>query len=111
MNRIILSALVGVLASGPATVYAFTSGNDVYESCNEDKYYCMEYAAAWASGYYAGYNLAGWPLEYICLPNEIINRQLGDTLFRYLEQHPETRHLKISDLAFKALDEAFPCKK
>ena len=110
MKRIILAALVGVLVSGPAAA-AYTSGNQVYSSCTRDKYYCMEYAAAWADGYYAGYSLAGKPLEYICLPKEIINQQLGDILFRYLEQHPNSRHLKISDLAFKALDEAFPCKK
>jgi len=47
--------------------------------------------------------------EY-CLPKNVDNRQIFDTVVKFVKDHPAIRHLQTRELVARSLAESFPCK-
>jgi hypothetical protein len=46
----------------------------------------------------------------MCPPeNKVTWQQVADIGIKYLEEHPEARHLPADDVVLNALKETFPC--
>lgn len=48
--------------------------------------------------------------NFICMPTGVQTIQAIDIVIKYLNDHPERRHLHQSELALHALWQAFPCR-
>lgn len=44
-----------------------------------------------------------------CLPRGATRQQLQDVIYKYVNDHPESRHKDVADLFQNALHDAFPC--
>lgn len=48
-------------------------------------------------------------VERLCLPEGVTFGQVGDIIGRYLEQHPENRHMDAAAISWHATVSSFPC--
>jgi hypothetical protein len=108
MRKILIAASTALLFCFISTADAATSGNDLFN-------YCEEAGANWSTGFCGGY-ISGiaelaTTIGLICPSDAVNNRQAWDIVRKYLEQHPETRDQLAEVLVFKALTDAFPCPK
>lgn len=119
-GRASLLALGAVLLASTSPALAqqreqpFDSGNAILRECGPEadmstKIYCLGYLAGMIEMDEVAAR-AGHP-EVICLGGTggVTMRQLLDVVVRYVQDHPATRHQSGSDLALRALGEAFPC--
>jgi hypothetical protein len=104
-----------VLACLPATARAMT-GNDLWSYCAAPDNYaaknlatgvCDAHVTAIADSMLAPGGVWG---RRACFPEHSNMGQSFDIVKRYLDQHPEQRHLSASALVAKAIGDAFPCK-
>jgi hypothetical protein len=103
------------------TLFAFNSfaqaansdGNFWQELCNGKTDFGTTVCRAFTSGFISG---MGVQAEYFkseklfCFPATAKNSQAADVFSKYLDRHPESRHLDSTTLAAIAMIEAFPCK-
>ena len=115
MKRIILAALVGVLALTPAEAVAL-DGSGLMRMCsNEDDVreltYCFGYiigiARAEESLQQAG--MFRDQFRQVCVPKLAKGVQLVAIVIKYLNDHPEVRHRPAGAIVLIALRQAFPC--
>jgi hypothetical protein len=109
--------LVVVMLAGSGQTLAraqtsFHTGNQLLDHCRSqimiEQTYCEGYAVGVADALGApGGKVFG---VAACLPNGVTARQVMDVTMRFLEQHPELRHLPAVPLVAEALAEAFPCR-
>lgn len=83
------------------------SGNAMLESCQDHGTFSQGLCLGTITGLLDGLSFS--PNRYICLPAGTTNGQVRDVVVRYMETHPEERHLRFSMLAFIALVRAFGC--
>jgi Rap1a immunity proteins len=121
MRLFALIALLGIGTSTPADVYVsaektaksvplasvraakVSDGNQLYQLCTGDnaagKNFCL--------GYVAG--VAYQNANAVCLPHDATVDQLGDTVKKYLTDHPQARRYTAYSEVLTALQKAFPC--
>jgi len=101
--RYFLSAIVLLFAT-PSSAY-FVSGNALWDNCQGKDLFCM----AFILGAHDTYKSFPKEKELFCTPPEVTGGQVHDIAKKYLEQHPEERHMPASFLVIRALQLAFPC--
>lgn len=79
-------------------------GNKLLEWCKETPVMTMSYV----TGITDAYAVAGAPFKY-CPPEEVTYGQVRDVTCKWLENHPEDRHVSGSMLVPLALSKAWPC--
>ena len=89
------------------------SGNDLLRDCTIDNVKASQsFCAGFIAGTWSGAAIEG--AEYhpnkpnFVIPNEADLRQLKDVVVKFLNGHPEQRHLAAGVLVLLALKEAFP---
>ena len=98
-----------------STAYAqFQTGNDLYKNWLEyKKFQTNTTSNFFNAGYYLGF-VAGiaesWDLISLNIPEGVTQGYIADIVGKYLEEHPEERHLAASASVMKALQTAFPKK-
>jgi hypothetical protein len=118
MRALLTASLVvaGTLASGsvPALAGGFDSGNDLLDDCSAKSGdnpvkagACLGYVTGVADVLGGGTVIDGIRACFVTATTG----QLKDVVLRYLNEHPETRHLVAASLVARALSEAFPCPK
>lgn len=103
LRKIAVVLLFALLTQAPAQA-AWYTGNDLLARCNaggEPAMLCAGYVVGIADAFAANDNF--------CIPASVNLRQLVDVFVRFLEQHPDERHLQGSGLVARALAKAFPC--
>ena len=110
---VIIAAMLLVGASAPDGP-SFNTGNEIYATCTstaqDDFYACYGYITGFLGGADAAM-LAGGGKLTICLPPKVTNGQLHDVLVKWLQDHPDLRHLDGAVLTMTAFHTAFPCKE
>ena len=114
MTRWIVAATVVLVLAGEARAAlrtSWTDGNDLHKWCSDQasvhQAACIIYSTAIADVMVTG-PVSGWRA---CFPEAGTQRQqFGDIVSRWLERHPEKRHLSAEGLVAQALSEAFPCE-
>lgn len=111
-----LAAIAAVIwlaaASSPAQGQGahFLDGNDLAEICEDDTspktLRCIGYVTGVAD------LLTDHPVikGVVCIPKEVIAKQVVDVAKLYLESHPEMSHAGAAVLLSIAFAEAFPCQ-
>jgi hypothetical protein len=119
MKRIILAAMVGVLVSGPAWSKDVDplSGNFWLKTCTSTVEKVMEHCLGFVYGLSEGlmvfegtYIKVGDSYEKVssyCMPDGLNLGQLKDILVKFLRDHPEKRHERVSVLFSEATRKAF----
>lgn len=107
MRIFILLGAVGLSLAPNYASAGWKSGNNLYESCKSGQ--PLQYAdcASFAMGIYDASELFSQPLH---VPSQITASQLHDIVLKYLENHPERRHLPASFLVWTAIREAYPAE-
>lgn len=100
MRKILLAALMAFTANVQAGLSYF-DGNKFFGASEVAKLaYVQGIADAHAT-------LKG---ELFCVPQNATAGQITDVAKKYLNDHPEDRHLTASSLILFSLKQAFPCK-
>lgn len=93
----------------------FDTGNRLYEDCRAANYFNRGYCGGYVTGIVdtieAMQARGVLPADALCIPEQATKGQLADTVLKYLEQHPERRHLEAGSLIPEALNRAFPCAR
>jgi hypothetical protein len=101
-----MKVVLGLFALYSAAVYAgaYITGNFLYDS---QKAVGKELLL----GYVAGIHDSYYDARLFCKPDNVPLGQAVDVVAKYLNDHPEKRHLEAQLLVVVALTEAWPCKK
>ena len=89
----------------------FYSGNRVYEFCGAARSYsysrdmCVSYVAGAVDG------LDTLPVKTYCFPTSVTIGQVADIFTNRLTAKPEERHEPAAFILYRALVEAFPCRR
>jgi hypothetical protein len=93
----------------------FDTGNRLYEDCRSPNYFNRGYCGGYVTGIIdtieSLQSRGVLPADALCIPEASTKGQLVDVVLKYLEQHPERRHLESGALVPEALNLAFPCKR
>jgi hypothetical protein len=95
-------------------VEAGMTGNGLLRKCQgQGETTIMAMNKGFCLGIIAGYTdaLRTSKGRNVCIPNEVEWGQRMEVIVKYLENHPEKRHIYYEVLIIDALLEAFPCKK
>lgn len=119
-----ISALVAVLllvGGGPARAAGsdleYYTGDELFAQCTAapaDADYqprqarCVGYVLGASDAQQAAQGAGS--ASSICITASTGAQALADTVRRYLEAHPEKRHVAAQDLVREALTESYPCK-
>ena len=137
MKRLLLLGVLLVLLCSCVTAFADNSidgtGNQLVQSCNDANaqannqnwYYCVGYVTGIVNGAtffsadatrFDTKNLPDADLEIhvkaitnMCIPDDVIHKQLGLVVAKYLHDHPEKLNELDVVLIWNALSEAWPC--
>lgn len=101
--------IVALLLFPTAAASGFYSGNEIYNMCQGPGKHLGYIAGVWDT-LIAMHELDIAP-KVFCSSNDVTLGQAGDVVCRYLERHPEKRHLSASSLVGSALLEAWPCAR
>jgi hypothetical protein len=89
------------------------SGNDLLRDCTNDKAikslsFCLGFiAGTWSGAAIEGVDYHPGKPNFV-IPSEADLPQLKDVVVKFLNEHPEERHLSAGVLVLLALKEAFP---
>jgi hypothetical protein len=116
--KTLMASLLLVLASvgdGSAgdTYESLESGNTLLAKCvgpPEVQLVCAGYTAA-IYDMIAMLEAGGAMPKRHCFPTGVTRLQIHDVIVRYLQNHPEARHMGAAGLASDALQEAWPCNR
>lgn len=98
-------ALLLILAVSTQSLGSFMDGNKLYGYANSDD--PVELSIFF--GYVVGTIDAHWGA--LCIPKDASSAQVKDIAKKYLDDHPEERHLAAERVVVNAIREAFPCNK
>ncbi len=105
MHKLVLPiALIAVIGTQPVLAGGFYTGNEIYEVCTSG-------SSGLCSGYIAG-AFDALQLDYeviICPPAGFTLGQLRDVVVKGMQDYPESRHLRASDLILATLSLTWPC--
>jgi hypothetical protein len=113
MIRILATALLATSAPAPAQDTDFTqTGNGLLRTCSDttssfDKGICGGYIVGVIDG--MKHLSPEKDKGLFCIPATVSNKQKTDIVFKYLSDHPESRHKNASLLIAFSMMEAFPC--
>jgi hypothetical protein len=100
--------VIVVCTSWSGSAFALT-GNELFENCNAKERVtdalCYGYVLGAMDAVFAGVIRAA-----VCMPANATQRQVVDTVTKYLGDHPETRHYNAASDVAVALVKAFPCE-
>lgn len=111
-----MRSLIAALLLCPTAVLAdnfgaaFYDGNLMYGRCQQQPSSANMYAAGILDGS-AVIEHFEMGRSSICTATNVTIGQAGAVMCRYLENHPEKRHLTASYLAMNAFREAWPCPR
>jgi Rap1a immunity proteins len=94
-------------AAGP-TMPTRVTARLLSDLCGQDRGACLGYVTASTDTWAAALAAAGRP-QVACIPANVNNDQLTQTVVRYLRAHPEEGGLNAAVVIFAALKSAFPC--
>lgn len=105
-----------LLALACLTAHAgFDTGNRLHEDCRAANYFNRGYCGGYVTGIVdtiESLQARGvLPADALCIPEESTKGQLVDVVKKYLDDHPERRHLEAGSLVPEALNSAFPCAR
>jgi len=87
------------------------TGNELLVAC-QDEGICLGWVNGWLEAYLGLATTKKTREEgNMCVPNPYYPVQIRDIFIKYLEEHPEYRHLPVSQLMVSSLVKAFPCTK
>ena len=108
-TMLMASSLATLIVAGVSPAAAFwQNGNQLQDQCQKPK---PVFAFGYIWGLLDGQELAeqGGATRQFCLPDDLTGTQLFDVVCRFVEAHPNQRHVPASYLATAALKEAWPC--
>jgi hypothetical protein len=91
---------------GPAL--AFNTGNKLFSHCLQPS---GQFGSVYCLGYITGVADSLQTAATICVPKEVTESQARDIALRYLQIHPEIRHLDADNLVEAAPVEVWPCRR
>jgi hypothetical protein len=99
--------------SGQKPIVSAYSGNELLRDCTHDnvkasKSFCLGFIAGTWSGALIEGSVYHPDKPNFVIPSEADLRQLRDIVVKFLNGHPEQRHLAAGVLVLLALKEAFP---
>jgi hypothetical protein len=98
-----------VLGQTNAAYVGYRTGNQLYQDCTSPNVVgCLNYIMGVVDTISA-YQASGHAARLLCAP-PAPGKQLMDVVVRWLETHPEDRHLGAAALTSQALHEAWPCR-
>ena len=108
-KQFVLAAVLATSLSNPAQAM---TGNQLHQKCSHnDSFYqaqCFNYVMGVVdAATEVFYSLSQ---QHLCLPETATAGQIESVVKKYLQEHPEHRHLNGAVLTFTALILAFPCK-
>jgi hypothetical protein len=110
MRKLLVAGVaVAALMSGSAHAGSGMTGNELLQECTAKGYDSQGYCLGIVFGFVTGNTIEA--SSSICIPEHVNRGQTRDVVVRYLQQHPEKRHLQIEMLLNDALAEAFPCSQ
>ena len=95
------AGILCALALYPARA-AFSDGNELHEACSREEPF-----KSFCAGYIIGV-FDSFEGEH-CAPAGVTIIQVHDVVKKYVDGHPEVRHLDATSLVLTALRRAFPC--
>ncbi len=113
MTRWLMATVAVLVLAGEARGDGWTTGNVLHEWCSGETVWHQRMCAGFVSGIADSMVNAPvweWSTCFPPFPNTVTRGQLTDIVKRWLEQHPENRHLGAAGLVTAALSEAFPCE-
>ena len=112
MRSAVVLAIAPALIS-PRASAEFYTGNKLYEYCKAAESFGGGVCGGYVVGVLAGVEFvegATKGVQTICIPDSATAGQVRDVVVRYLDAHPEKRHLHAGGLVWAALSAAFPCE-
>lgn len=112
MKKLIIAAftIASIQSASPANAM-FYDGNDVLRFCGSEQEDVMQ-CAGFIVGVVDSFNrIPNRTKGCFETPEGATVRQLRDVVVKWLEAHPEDRHLPGAGLVMLALNNAFPCPK
>lgn len=107
MYRILVAIFISGGAVLPANAY-FWTGNELLDACRKK----LEFAEGLCVGDVAATFDAMSALGYECRNvSKVTRQQVRDVVIRYLEQHPEHRHMPAAYQSIVAIELAFNCQR
>jgi len=103
--------LVMLLAAESAT---FLEGGDLYGLCKGDKaekLQCLRYVEGAADGIAVAQWAEKQNVRDVCIPTKTTIKKLANVTVKFMNKHPEERHLQASIIVWTAFKKAFPCSK
>lgn len=91
-----------------------STGNTWHQLCNTKNGSRPEACYVYAMGIVSGANAQAAisnSKPVFCAPPTVNYAQLADIFYKYLDDHPENRHINAVVLAMKSWQLAFPCSK
>lgn len=90
------------------------TGNMLHQTCNStndnEKLICTSYVLGLVGGAVGQAALSKTNIVW-CAADAVTIEQYRDIFAKYLNDHPENRHIGASIIFFKSMLDAFPCKK
>lgn len=115
MRAVIFSALFSLLlpcsvrAADNSTGNDLYSGNDLYQLCRNKA--TDPLCAMWVTGFLNGIVAANdTRLPAACPPPKVTGAQARLIIDNFMQEHPDSLHITVRDVADAALAAAFPCK-
>ena len=119
MRPMLIAVVAALVILSPSRVIASPTGNKLYEQCKSpagsptywyDDASCLAYIQGFIEGAISFQELwANDQPKAICLPENVTAGQMRDVVVKYLEIHPERRHLPAMMSIMTAAVQAFPC--
>lgn len=106
MKYAIIAALLLATSSHASAddgdVFAFKTGNDLYELCKAKAAACPAYLFGALDGITWMQTALGGDAKIFCVEN-VTGYQLVDVVMKYMREHPEKRHIMASTIMVDAL--------
>ena len=107
MKRL-LGLLICSVSSMSANAVYFIDGNELLDKMKDETAIAT---FSFAQGYVTAVADSADAFPWVCIPTGVKVGQLMDVTKRYLESHPETRHINADQLVNSALRVAWSCPK
>ena len=118
LNKYALAGLLFLSLSVSAHAGDF-SGNQLYSMCDKSggardervDTGCMAWIIGFTSGLFVAQTASKNGDDGVCIPDGVTAGQARETIQKFMQDHPSTRHEIAAVTSFAALKQAFPCSK
>jgi hypothetical protein len=119
MRAVRFAAISAALLVGSGFETQATSGNELLGLCKAQETSPTYYSdSSQCLGYIVGVADAMLDLSqsmpppgFVCIPGNVTVQQTVDIAVRYIDEHPQQRHLRGAQLVWGAIKVAFPCSQ